>query len=176
MYRLFLLFWVSCTACTTLAQHPAPQHRLSPDSEAHRRHVELELVWEQPAGRQDLITFIVDGTTRAASKLARFSQSLYGQLARVFLLRCPVRCLDAAWRILVQEVQPNVVVIAHGKERTQRLAVVGVYYIGERSDYGVTVLSQLAAERITATLLRRQAREASRQELPLPQPSVISSP
>jgi hypothetical protein len=162
MYRLFLLFWVSCTACTTLRsplpQHPAPPPRLSPDSEAHRRHIELELVWKQPAGQQDLITFIVDGTNRAVSKLARFSQSLYDQLAQGFSLRCPVRCLDSAWRILVQEVQPNVVVIAHGKERKQRLAVVGVYYIGERSDYGVTALSQLAAERITATLLSRQAR------------------
>jgi hypothetical protein len=162
MYRLFLLVCVSCMACTTLrstlAQHPAPQHRLSPDSEAHRRHIELELVWEQHAGQQDLITFIVDGTNRAVSKLARFSQSLYAHLAQGFSLRCPVRCLDSAWQILVQEVQPNVVVIAHGKERKQRLEVVGVYYIGERSDYGLTSLSQLAAERITANLLSRQAR------------------
>jgi hypothetical protein len=84
MYRLFLLVCVSCLACTTLrstlAQHPAPQHRLSPDSEAHRRHIELELVWEQHAGQQDLVTFIVDGTTRAVSKLTRFSQSLYAYL------------------------------------------------------------------------------------------------
>ena len=176
MYRLFLLVWVGCTACATLPHHPAPQHRLSPDSEAHRRHVELELVWEQPAGQQDLITFIVDGTNRAVSKLAQFSQSLYGHLARGLLRRCPVRCLDSAWRILVHEVQPNVEVIAHGKEWTPRLEVVGIYYLGERSAYGLTSLSQLAAERVTATLLRRQAREASRQELPLPQPSVISSP
>jgi hypothetical protein len=168
MYRLLLLVCISCMACTTFSHHPASQHRLSPDSEAHRRHVELELVWEQPAGQQDFITFMVDGTNRAVSKLAQFSQSLYGQLARGFLRRCPVRCLDAAWRILVHEVQPNVVVIAHGNEQTPRLEVVGVYSIGERSTYGLTVLSQLAAERVTATLLRRQASEAARQELPLP--------
>jgi hypothetical protein len=173
MYSLVFLFCVSCTACTTLrpslSSHLATPHRLSPDSEAHRRHTELELVWEQQAGPKDLITFIVDGTNRAVSKLARFSQRLYDHLAQGFARRCPVRCLDSAWRILVQEVQPNVVVIAHGTEREQRLAVVGVYYIGERSDYGLTSLSQLAADRITANLLRRKAREASRRELPLPQ-------
>jgi hypothetical protein len=162
MHRMFLLVCVSCMACTTLRstgpQHPGPQYQLSPNSEAHRRHIELELVWEQHAGQQDLITFIVDGTTRAVSKLTRFSQSLYDHLAQGFSLHCPVRCLDSAWRILIQEVQPNVVVIAHGKERKQRLEVVGVYYIGERSDYGLTSLSRLAAEQITANLLSRQAR------------------
>jgi hypothetical protein len=162
MYRMVFLFCLSCTACTplrfTLPPHPTTPPRLSPDSEAHRRHTELELVWDQPAGPPDLITFIVDGTNRAAPQLARFSQSLYDQLARGLARRCPVRCLDAAWRILVHEVQPNVVVLAHGHERRHRLEVVGVYYIGERSASGLTALSQRAADRLTATLLRRQTR------------------
>jgi hypothetical protein len=158
---LFFLLVVSGPACTTLrstlAQPPASPRQLSPDSEAHRRHTELELVLEQKAGQTDLITFIVDGTNRSVSKLARFSQSLYTNLARVFARRCPTRCLDAAWHILVHEVQPNVVVIAHGKERKNRLEVVGVYYIGERSTGGIESLSELAAEGITAKLLRKKA-------------------
>lgn len=157
MERMVLLVFVSCTVCTipryTLPEHPTYQQQLSPDSEAQRRHTELELVLDQKADQTDLITFIVDGTNRAVSKLSRFSQSLYDKLARVFSRRCPARCLDSSWRILVHEVQPNVIVIAHGEERKRRLEVVGVYYIGDRSEAGIESLSAMAAEGITEKLL-----------------------
>jgi hypothetical protein len=172
MSRLVLLASIGCTACTTLRyplpQNPASQHRLSPDSEALRRHTELELVWEQPAGRQDLITLIVDGTNRAVSQLARFSQRLYAHLAQGLTRRCPARCLDAAWRIVVHEGQPNVVVIAHGPAGKRRLEVVGVYYLGERSAAGLEALSARAAAGITKKLLRRGTSPAG----PLPVPTA----
>jgi hypothetical protein len=172
MSRLVLLFVVGCTACTTLRyplpHSPASQHRLSPNSEALRRHTELELVWEQPAGQQDLITLIVDGTNRAVSQLARFSQSLYAHLAQGLARRCPARCLDTAWQVVVQEVQPNVVVIAHGRAGERRLEVVGVYYLGERSAAGLEALSARAAAGLTEKLLRRRASPAG----PLPVPTA----
>jgi hypothetical protein len=172
MSRLVVLVMVGCTACTTLrsplSYSPASPHRLSPDSEALRRHTELELVWEQPAGRQDLITFMVDGTNRAVSQLARFSQRLYAHLAQGLAQRCPARCLDTAWRIVVQEGQPNVVVIAHGPEGKRRLEVVGVYYLGERSAVGLEALSARAAAGLTEKLLRRRASPTG----PLPVPTA----
>jgi len=159
-YRIFFLLFVSWTACTipryTLPKPFSSQHQLSPDSEALRRHTELELVWEQQEDQKDFITLVVDGTNRAVSKLSLFAQSLYDKLARLFALRCPSRCLDSSWRILVHEVQPNVVVIAHGTERKNRLEVVGVYYLGERSLGGIEALSEMAAAGITEKLLRRK--------------------